>query len=345
MVSKADGNQGFIYKSQEDLVSALKKSVGNRDISDGLMLFSKEKAEVDVSGSLVIIKQGGNSVVIDLSEINKTYPKRSIFAKKIKDKTIEDLAAKIFSAESESKVLSASSTEEVKGKVRTKVESKDIVCEYSQGRLTDVRKALGIKNTDEDNKGSLACAVICLKAVESFFTEGLPKNKEDIYRSIHEGVSQYMQEGRQGLLEFDDVFSSLNPKLQDKLEVFIPSASDGIDPEIAGLFEAIGSVQAPVSTHLDSLLQCVQNKSLEANNICAVLTTQSPRSTNATVVIMFDENKRPALFNSHGEPYKGQDLGASLLRFEDMDKLSEYIKRTFFKNQDGEFQLKILIKE
>lgn len=228
-------------------------------------------------------------------------------------------------------------------KPEIKEEAKDIVCAFSQGRLDEVRQSIGIKNKDPENTGSLACAIICLKAMESFFTQGLPKDEKAIYHLIHEGASQYTQEKRSGLLEFDDVYAGKNSRFKDKLENYIPTASDGIDPEVAGLYEAIGGIQAPVSTQLDPTLKCLQNKAMEGRKTCAVMTTQSPSSTNATIVIMFDENNKPALFNSHGEPYKGQDLGASLLRFDNMNQLSAYIKGTLFKHKDGEFQLKILV--
>ncbi|MBA3237705.1 MAG: hypothetical protein H0T62_05055 [Parachlamydiaceae bacterium] len=219
----------------------------------------------------------------------------------------------------------------------------NIVCEYSQGRLTEVRNSINIVNEDDDNQGSLACAVICLKAVQSFFDKGLPKNEKEIYTLIDKGVTDYKLEKFEGLVLFEDALNNLDQKEKNKLESVMLTVADGIDEPAAMAFDVMGEFAGSVEFYLDTLLTSLKKKIDESDNrTCAVLTTQTPRATNATLVIMFDEEKRPVLFNSHGEAYKGELKGASLLKFSTMDELNAYVKKTFFKNEEGQFQIKIL---
>jgi|GEM_PF-2689841 len=220
---------------------------------------------------------------------------------------------------------------------------KDIVCEFSQGRLTDVRNAIGIKNEDDDNQGSLACAVICMKAVQAFFNKGLPKNELEIYQLIDQGVAKYKKDEYNGLVLFEDVLNNLDAEDQNKIETANLTMDDGISQDVEMAFKFVGEFTGSVNLYLDALLEGLQKKVNSSQSpTCAVLTTQTAKATNATIVVMFDENKKPVLFNSHGEPYKGEDKGASLLLFNDMDEISRYIRNTFFKGEDGQFQLRIL---
>lgn len=219
----------------------------------------------------------------------------------------------------------------------------DVVCEFSQGRLTDVRNAIGIKNEDDDNQGSLACAVICMKAAQSFFDKGIPKSEKEIYTLIDHGVTQYKKDQYNGLVLFEDVLNKLSAEDQGKTESVALNMEDGIDESAAMAFQFTGEFAGSVNLYLDSILNAVQNKADSSDlKTCAVLTTQSPKGTNATLVIMFDEDKKPVLFNSHGETYEGELKGASALHFDDMNELNAYLKKTFFKNEEGQFQLRVL---
>lgn len=219
----------------------------------------------------------------------------------------------------------------------------ELVCDYSQGRLGDVRREIELINFDDETKGSLACAVICMKAVQSFFVKGLPESNEEIYKLIDQGVRQYKKQGYHGLVAFDDVFNHLSEREQAALQVVKLTAAEGIDELAAMAFEAVNEFSGQVSLYLDSTLEGLMKKvGVTGERLCAVLTTCSKKSTNATLVIMFDDKKRPYLFNSHGQTYKGKSLGASLLTFKDINSLNIYIKETFYKNEDGQFQLKLL---
>lgn len=210
----------------------------------------------------------------------------------------------------------------------------DIVCECSQGRTTEIRNALGITNPDKDSKGSHACAVICFHAMQCFMEKGLPKNVKEIYEVIDQGVNIYTQKGYHGDLFFDDVLTVLAKELPEQLEDFVPQI-EGMDSV------GLGFISGGVDAHMDPVFAALQEKAKQTDGkTCGVLT-----AGGETLVIMFDENQKPALFNSHGASYGGQELGASLRKFEDMQGLANYIKAKVFKNKDGAFDLKILSKK
>lgn len=260
----------------------------------------------------------------------------------------------------------------------------DIVCQYSQGEIGKIREFLtsgpasdyvadediekkmaqlgtfgGDRVGDDDmaqvietlgsdlvgDQAAVACSVICLKAVESFFTSGIPKSEREMYQLISDGVDTYTTDyADEGLLDFGEVFThSLREDVKSQIVNVIPALPYKMSEEYMQYLELGDIPTQVVSTHLDVLLEALQNTANETiGKTCAVLTTESTHATNATFVIMFDENKKPVLFNSHGETYKDKEQGASLLRFENMEALSKYVKDTFFKNEDGQFQLKIL---
>ncbi|MBS0654421.1 MAG: hypothetical protein JSR46_01470 [Verrucomicrobia bacterium] len=205
--------------------------------------------------------------------------------------------------------------------------------QVGEEELEAVISSLGSDMTTQ--QAAVACAVICLQAVESFFNQGLPKNEREMYQLIDAGVNKYTSEyTNAGLLDFGEVYTrSLSDDLKDTITAVVPFAyiDTGDIPTL------------PVSTHLDILLTDLQASAMHTQGrACAVLTTESTHGTNATYVIMFDEHKKPALFNSHGETYGGKEQGASLLQFDSMAHLSHYIKEQFYKNEEGNFQLKIL---
>ena len=219
----------------------------------------------------------------------------------------------------------------------------DLVCDYSQGRISDVRREIKVWNLDEDNQGSLACAVICMKAVQSFFVKGLPESEKQIYEIIDLGVNQYKKDGYEGLVAFEEVLNHLSESEQALIKTIKLAEDDGVDSLAALSFEVVNEFSGKVSLYLDSILDGLMKKVMETDEkMCAVITTNSPKGTNATLVIMFDTDKKPYLFNSHGENYEGESKGASLLPFNTMHDLKGYLKKTFFKNEDGNFQLKIL---
>lgn len=217
MANKISGGEGFVYQNKEQLVKALQNSLyQGKHVATALDLFSKGEATVAVSGNTVTISRGEESISINL---NKLSDESSIFTK---------TASKIFGGKKEDiNRLATAILKFAQKEPPPKEEKQDIVCEFSQGRLTNVRSAIGIKNTDDDNKGSLACAVICLKAVESFFQKGPPKTEKEIYQLIDQGVSHYMDRKFQGLQEFDEIYSNMDEKVQSQIKNYVPTAEDG----------------------------------------------------------------------------------------------------------------------
>jgi hypothetical protein len=232
----------------------------------------------------------------------------------------------------------AARTQILTGPLHNYGSGKDIVCECSQGRLRDVRDALKVDNPDKDIQGSHACAVICFRAIESFLEKGLPKNVQDMYELMDQGVKTYTQKNYEGDLYFDDVYYTLKEDSPHQLEDFIPKMEEQESETFASAYNT--------KTHLDPVFAALQEKVNETGGkTCGVLTISIPkRQIFETMVIMFDENQKPALFNSHGTKYEGRDLGASLRRFESMEHLAKYIKTEFYQNEEGDFDLKILSK-
>ncbi len=226
----------------------------------------------------------------------------------------------------------------------------DIVCEFSQGRLTDVRNAIGIINNDDDNLGSLACAVICMKATLSFLEKGVPKTDKEMYSLIDQGVSFYKEKRFSGTVLFADVLNMLKPIERQKLEIIEPKEKDVSASALSEssfiplAYTDEHELTADVNIYLDRTLNYLSKKANERDQkTCAILTTSPANgATNATVVIMFDENKKPVLFNSHGQTYQGESKGASLLKFENMNQLNKYIKETLCYGVGGSFQFQVL---
>lgn len=240
---------------------------------------------------------------------------------------------------------------------------KDIVCEFSQGNVTDIRNVLENKNkiknlkeedleqlTAIDNSGSLACAAICMKAVSSYFEKGLPKTDKEIYSLIDQGVRFYTLNGFTGTVLFADVLTKLPAPDRQKITIVKPeekdiSASSLSESSFVPLaYTEEHELTADLNIYLDQTLNYLSKKAIERETrTCAILTiSPANNATNATVVIMFDENKKPVLFNSHGQTYNGEFKGASLLRFEDMSQLGKYIKETLCYGVGGNFQFQAL---
>ncbi len=221
----------------------------------------------------------------------------------------------------------------------------DIICKYSQGQFDKIAKKLGIKEKHlfDNNEVSQACSCICMEAVKDYLSSGhLPKNELDIYRLIFKGVENYKSdENTSGQLFFGDVLAKLPAKDKDNIISLKLPVPDGFD-ELEGQTE----LSYP-ATSLLSTLNFIQdrvgyNKSSSLNE-CAVITTQSSKGTNPTLVVMFDEERKPVLFNSHGSSFQGEPRGASLRKFQDMEKLNDYLHEEFFKGEEDEmFQINFL---
>lgn len=224
----------------------------------------------------------------------------------------------------------------------------DVVCEFSQGRIGDIRKKLNIEadKDDDDNLTSQACTYISMEAVKSIFSKGLPKNEVDIYTLINEGAIKYLKHKKDNSNP-QEYFKNVYELPENKKDKeYLISALNLPTPKAfgAGSFEDATEFTYPVNAEMNLVFADIREMVEDsANPVCAVLTTANINS-NATVVIAFDENKRPVLFNSHGETVNGKIEGASLRRFNDLDDLSAYIKKTFYKDQDGTFQLMLLQK-
>lgn len=209
--------------------------------------------------------------------------------------------------------ISEKGTEVLNPALKNYGEGKDVVCECSQGRLTDVRNALGKKNFDDDKRGTEACAVICFHALQSFMEKGLPKDVKEMYELIDQGVATYIGKDYQGEVYFDNVYDELRNQLPEQLEDFYPEVEAVESDDSASTYS--------VEVHMAPLFSALQDKAILAGGkACGILTM-----SGETLVIMFDENLKPALFNSHGK--HGQ--GASLRRFESMVDLAKYLQTTY----------------
>lgn len=217
--------------------------------------------------------------------------------------------------------------------------SKTIVCKYSQGQFDKITKKLGVKEKllVDNNEVSQACACICMEAVKDYFTSGhLPKEDLDIYKLIYKGVKNYKSdENSSGQLFFGDVLDKLPTKEKDNILLLNLPVPEGLGEQTEFTYPA------------DSLLPTlnfIQEKVYQSPlKHCAIITTQSLKGSNPTLVVMFDEDKKPVLFNSHGSSFQGEPKGATLRKFDDMEKLHEYLKKEFFKGDEKEvFQLNFL---
>jgi|GEM_PF-2872326 len=276
-----------------------------------------------------------------LVKINHIYQTKTNSSKKRKVKQ----KAETIPAE-RAKIQKRVKVEEVNSPSKVNEVQKKIVCEFSQGQLGKIREKLHLQNktNDDDNMTSQACTFICMEAIKSHFDKGLPKNEDDIYHLINEGSVKYLKRKKdqaEAQAYFNDVYQLPENKISNDYHLYplnlpIPEAFG------SATFQNATEFTYPVNSEMSPVFEYIKTQvENSANKICAVVTTENLNS-NATVLIMFDKDQKPVLFNSHGETIEGIAEGASLKTFNDMEDLAIYIKKTFYKDQEGTFQLMLL---
>lgn len=262
---------------------------------------------------------------------------------------------------------------------------KNIICEFSQGRLSDIRKSLNISSlltedqenkgknlipdfdknnpnhikflqellgfnpVDEDNLGSVACTFIVLEAMKSYFDKGTPHSEKEIYHLINEGVNQYHKKNCHGLQNINELLEKEEKK---NLKIIIPELTSISDSQLSeSTFNSFfwtddHEVAAYVNDYLNRVLNYAFKDTIEHHEkrVAVITTAPSNKETPATIALFLEKDKKPAIFNSHGQTYNGKTIGASLLYFDDIESVEQYIKQNLYKNQGGLFQFQLFGK-
>ncbi len=141
--------------------------------------------------------------------------------------------------------------------------------------------------------GKLACASICGQAILHLADEQPIDSQSIMHKIMKVGITKH---GAAKEVNFDTV---VMPRLEDNFKI-----------------------EVVAENYLE--------KALEKGAYC-VLTYQKAGG-NETVLVHFDKEKKPVLFNSHGSQYKGAARGASNRKFESLDKLKAHLESIYGKN-------------
>lgn len=193
----------------------------------------------------------------------------------------------------------------------------DVVSIYSQGKVHDIDERLA------PEEGQNACGSICAEAIRHLHQGFGIETDEELENIIVDGVKNRKAQGLgNDPLPFVQVMS--------KYEGMSFHVVDGIDDSDSdrksspNLYPYIGAFPSSGGGVLDKVLQGVEDAD-EA--VYAVLTVKGE-----TLMIHFNAESKPVLFDSHGKPYLGMDKGASLRQFESIGALVQHLNSCYSGN-------------
>lgn len=194
----------------------------------------------------------------------------------------------------------------------------DIVSDISQGQLDEV-------------DGPTACATICGLAIQKLAGGTGINTQADLNNLLTQGVEHHKSKQRnrtqKGPIEFTEVFKELN---DDKLNIDT-EYNDGINRESDSdlYIPYSGSIKGD---KLPNLIGGITEGKF------GVITFYKGGNVSETVLVYRQDDKL-MLLDSHGRPYFEMDKGASVRQFDSANELFAYFKSVYTRYSDTVFSM------